>query len=422
MEPQHTYAVHAQKLGYSTVYMGKYLNQYGYGPADEVKVPAGWDHWLGLVGNSQYYNYSLVDGGVGRETKVQHFGDTYPEDYLPYVLKEHSLHFISTLPEPWLIVVAWPTPHAPFTPAPWAVDTMKDHHAPITANYNASDIYMQQKHWLLRQLLPMTKNTADKVDYYYRRRLEALKSVDEHVGLMVDKLDHLGRLEDTVIMYTSDNGFQFGQHRLSLDKRHLYENDIRVPFCIRGPGIPPNSQSSKIVANIDIAPTILDIIRSSSNSSASITLNAAKDSMDGSSIWKYVQGRGGNNDSFTNRHDLLITYHGEGQLPCGTATCPPVYGGILWMPDSFNNTYNCVRTYRGATDEDSIYCRFDDDENFVEFYDLNKNPYQLNNEYADLKDFERQRYEHRLNELMTCQGPTCRRRHHHVRGKEVTNS
>jgi N-acetylglucosamine-6-sulfatase len=405
MENEHTYAVDAKRAGYTTAYTGKYLNEYGFNHS--VDIPEGWDHWLGLIGNSHYYNCSLIEGGIGKPTKVVTYGDVYPDDYLPNIMQHQVLEWFSTLSEPWLIVMAWPTPHGPFTPAPWAAGTMSDYHPPITENYNASSLYMQQKHWLLRQLLPLTEDTADQVDKYYQMRLEALKSVDKHVGTMMQHLEQSGQVENSVIMYTSDNGFQFGQHRLSIDKRHLYENDIRVPFCIRGPGIPPNSTSDRIVANIDIAPSILDMVmvqQKSSTSSASVIKDSIT-TMDGSSFWKYVRGQP-DTGAFAKRHDLLITYHGEGQEPCGMANCPPPLDGIWWMPDSFNNTYHCVRTLR--TEEDSIYCRFEDDERYVEFYNLTKNPHQLDNDYADLETWQIQRYEHRLQELMNCQGATCR--------------
>jgi N-acetylglucosamine-6-sulfatase len=170
-----------------------------------------------------------------------------------------------------------------------------------------------------------------------------------------------------------------------MDKRHLYEHDIRVPFVIRGPSIPPNTTSKQLVSNIDIAPTIADIVQQED----------AKEGMDGISFLNYVQGK--SDEAFEKRRDLLITYHGEGNPNCGMSECPPTYDGIWWMPDSFNNTYNCVRT---LGDEDTIYCRFEDDQNFVEFYNLTENPYQLTNDYFDLEVWQRQKYEHRLEELL----------------------
>lgn len=389
IENEHTFAVHAKQAGYSTAYAGKYLNRYGEGKTKYI--PNGWDQWLGLVGNSVYYNYDLVH----KNKTVQHHGKEYSKDYLPDVLINHTLSWMDHMPEPWLMVVAWPTPHGPFTPADWAKDTMNGTKAPVTENYNASDTFQQQKHWLIRQLQPISNETATEVNKYYQMRLEALQSVDLHVEKLITKLHNNNQLNDTVIMYTSDNGFQFGQHRLAMDKRHLYENDIRVPFVIRGPNIPPNTTSTQLLANIDIAPTILDI-----------TQQPMDPTIDGVSFWQYVQGSSDGGKAFDKRRDLLISYHGEGYAECGGfATCPPEFSGVWWEPDSSNNTYNCLRTV--VEDENSIYCRFDDDQNFVEFYDLIRNPQQLDNNYFDLEVWQRQRYEHRLQELLDCKGISC---------------
>jgi N-acetylglucosamine-6-sulfatase len=381
-----TYAVHAQQAGYTTAYAGKYLNQYGYNGS--LDVPPGWNHWFGLVGNSVYYNYSVVESNQnGRSPKLHKYQDSYATDYLPDVLKNHTLKLLNDLPEPWLVVVAWPTPHAPFTAAPWAVGKLPDVKAPRTLNYNASRQYMQQKHWLLRQLQPLNATTAAQVDLYYQKRLEALLSVDEHVGLLMKKVEDV--LNHTLVLYTSDNGFQFGQHRLAIDKRHLYENDIRVPWVMRGPEIRRNHISSAIALNIDIAPTIVDIAKGS-----------VPKYMDGISLLPYLR-----DENNTTRRDFLVTYNGEGNIACGLANCP-MPQGVWWMPDSLNNTYHCVRTL--SEQENSIYCRFDDAENFVEYYNLTDNPWQLHNQFYELNAVEIQRYEQRLGELQTCQGPSCR--------------
>lgn len=232
-------------------------------------------------------------------------------------------------------------------------------------------------------------------------------------------------------------------------QRHLYENDIRVPFCVRGPGIRANATiSNKIVANVDIAPTILDVVLDGVASinrkenggkvddnanSETVQLNQkrlrrAMANMSGLSFWHFVTGIGVDgatntasanwqdaNDPFATRHDVLISYHGEGLSPCGMAECPPPYSDIWWMPDAFNNTYNCVRTVTEkptkvwsttngqdeGNGENSIYCRFQDDENFVEYYDLNTNPHQLSNDFLSLEEWQIQKYERRLQELLS---------------------
>jgi N-acetylglucosamine-6-sulfatase len=465
-EPHHTFAVHAQKAGYTTAFMGKYLNQYHFNESNgDTTVPPGWDYWLGLEYNSRYYNYTLVEQYPGLDKPVlERHRDVYPDDYLPLVMRNYTAQLLgdnntanattrSKLPplkEPWLLMVSWPTPHGPFTPEPWAKDSRSDLQAPRTPNYNTTNQYQLQKHWLIRQLQPISTNTSQHMDEYYHNRIEALLTIDEHVQEMVDTLQRNQQLDHTLIIYTSDNGFQvsaihwamekclilpipensshhlpqFGQHRLSIDKRHLYEHDIRVPLVVRGPGIPPNVTSRKIVANIDIAPTILNVIVADSWKDGSSLLlrnpwNDALQEMSGLSFWNYatkkrhqeeVDDDDDDDDPFAKRKDLLITYHGEGFAPCGLAECPPPFGDLWWMPDAWNNTYHCVRTILEkdesndsslSEEEDSIYCIFDDDEHFVEYYDLKDNPYQLNNDFGGLEPWQVQRYEKRLQELLT---------------------
>ena len=94
-------------------------------------------------------------------------------------------------------------------------------------------------------------------------RWETLLSVDDYVGQVVAMLKAAGQLDNTYFLYTSDHGFQLGQHRLPGDKRHLYEHDIRIPMVMRGPGIKAGSKLDKAVLNIDVAPTLVDIMTGS---------------------------------------------------------------------------------------------------------------------------------------------------------------
>lgn len=418
IEPYYTYAVEAQKAGYTTAYAGKYLNQYGILPTGHhdpnPRVPAGWDHWFGLVGNSRYYNYSVVaSNSNGTNTQIQAFGDRRDEDYLPHVLQNHTLQLLLTLPEPWLMVVAWPSPHAPFTPAAWALDHFQELTAPLTPNFNATDSSMQQKHWLLRQLPPITETEkSNSIDVAYHRRLETLLTVDDHVGRLHTLLASLGQWERTVALFTSDNGFQFGQHRLAIDKRHLYENDIRVPLIIKGLDQDPNEKMNTssgrwtrnatvtdLVVNVDLAPTIFDIVNNHDERNRQTATTLPLPSyMDGLSLLRP-----------TRREHFLVTYNGEADPRCGLADCPIPSPGHMWyMPDSFNNTYHCIRTLRQQQGENSIFCQFADTENFVEFYNLETNPHQLNNDFPSLLPDELKAYKKRLSVLLSCQGETCR--------------
>lgn len=97
------------------------------------------------------------------------------------------------------------------------------------------------------------------LDHYYRQRLRALQAVDELVEKLVLQLDAAGVLDETYIIYSSDNGFHVGQHRLPPGKECGYEEDIRVPLLIRGPGITKGFFEDSVTTHIDLAPTILKL-------------------------------------------------------------------------------------------------------------------------------------------------------------------
>lgn len=405
---QDTIGVFAQQAGYRTGYSGKYLNLYGY--QGDNRVPPGWEKWLGLVGNSVYYNYEVVTSNDGATSSRSKHGSDYNDDYLPDLVANHTLKIIrelttpsadssSPLP-PFLIVNAWPTPHAPFTPAPWAENLFNGSCAPRTPNWNASEESMQQKHWIMRQQSPIDTKAELRIDQVHQLRVEALQSVDQHIDQFVRLLKEQNALDNTIIIYTSDNGFQLGQHRLGGDKRHLYEQDVRVPFVVRGPDIPKNFTIDRIALNIDIAPTIYHVINDG---------RPLPDTMDGipflpipySADEDFVE-------RYTERTDFLISYHGEGFEPCGLIDCPPPPHDNFHTIDSFNNTFHCVRSLVALNQTDFTYCEFDDEENFAEYYNNLVDPWQLKNIVHDLSVKQRNRLRKRLRELKACRGESCR--------------
>ena len=402
--------VWAQEAGYKTGYSGKYLNNYGFDKDSEIEVPPGWNEWFGLVGNSVYYNYSLVesrDNGQpqtksesesksrARSYTVYTHGEDYSTDYLPNVLTRHSLNvmeeFLSSK-DPFLMVHAWPTPHQPFTPAPWATNKFSDLTAPRTPNFNASWASQSQKHWIMRQMQPINSTDLDLINDFYHSRVESLLSVDDHVRQFVELLDRHDQLDNTYILYTSDNGFQMGQHRLAYDKRHLYEHDLRVPFLLRGPAIPPNHTLKGhdcLALNIDIAPTILDMIQ-----------HPNPPILDGTSLLQCFK------STQSQRIDFLVSYFGEFQQPCELWWCPPgPKNGFSFPIDSRNNTYDCIRTW--SKSENSIFCVFELEQNFVEYYDLTIDPWQLNNTQSALSPSTRDHYMQRMKYLKSCKGLSC---------------
>ena len=410
-----SFAVHLQNAGYVTSYAGKYLNHYGLaggancsGPKDPscFRVPPGWSDWHGLQGNSRYYNGTVSDNGVPSE-----HGDSPLDDYLPDLFFNHTFRFLeaqvrrraSAEPfakkRPFLAVLATPSCHGPFTPSPIYAGRFSGASAPRTPNWNASQESVDAKQWLIRQQSPLDDDDAAGIDLSHNMRLETLLSVDDYVGKVVDLLEGAGELANTFVLYTSDHGFQLGQHRLPGDKRHLYEHDIRVPFFVRGPGVPLNVSIAQPVLSIDVAPTLVHL-----------GTGAVPDDMDGRSFLPLLVAAGGaagadSGDAPEWRSDFLVKYYGAGSPPCGLQKCPPP-ASHFHENDAYNNTFACVRSL--SAEDDSIYCEFSDDENFVEYYDHTADAWQLDNCAATAPPASIAHYKARLEQLRHCAGVECR--------------
>ncbi|XP_033752610.1 N-acetylglucosamine-6-sulfatase-like [Pecten maximus] len=384
--------LHSQ--GYTTFFAGKYLNRYGNKHAGGVKhVPPGWTHWNGLVGNSKYYNYSLSVDGVEEK-----HGDDYDKDYFTDVINRKATAFLNSAPHaPFFMMLATPSAHAPFTPAPQYRDHFSQVRAPRNGSFNK---HGSDKHWLIRQAItPMLDESVQYLDSIYRDRWRTLLSVDDMVENIVNLLTTKGLIDNTYIFFSSDNGYHVGQFSLPSDKRQLYQFDIHVPFMVRGPGITPGTTSQDLVTSIDLAPTFLEIAKIPPPSD-----------MDGLSLLPMLH-----SDKPTNTQDrkyLLIEHHGE-----HTDVIPgcPQYNdqnmanclSACVCEDSMNNTYSCI--LGGEEGQFYKYCRLDDDENFEEFYDLQVDPSELRNIAPVIKN-NVSFYDHvtrTLSHLIQCEGSWC---------------
>lgn len=105
----------------------------------------------------------------------------------------------------------------------------------------------------------LNETSVAYIDDYYRARLQALQGVDEIIEQVVNRLEDAGILDDTYIIYTSDNGFHLGQHRLPPGKECGFDEDIRVPFIVRGPRVSENVVENTVTTHIDLAPTFLKL-------------------------------------------------------------------------------------------------------------------------------------------------------------------
>lgn len=388
------FPIYLSKQKYQTFFAGKYLNQYGKKDAGDIDhVPPGWDQWNALVGNSQYYNYTLSVNG-----KPEPHGDSYEKDYLTDLILNRSLGFLDgrSPQHPFFIMLAPPAPHSPWTAAPQYQKEFNNVQAPRDGSFDKPG---KDKHWLLRQPVnPMPNSSLTYLDNAYRKRWQALLSVDDIVEKLVKKLDSINELNNTYIFYTSDNGYHTGQFSLPIDKRQLYEFDIRIPLLVRGPGIKPNQTIKAPVLNIDLASTFLDISG----------VNLSTVNMDGQSFLPQMAPSLRNG---TVRAFFLVEYTGEGS-PTHDPTCPKLGPGVSQCfpdcvcEDSFNNTYACVRTLDGK--QDLQYCEFADNESFVEVYNLTSDPHQLENIVKKVDPSVLQDMNQRLIKLQSCMGNSCR--------------
>jgi N-acetylglucosamine-6-sulfatase len=346
---QDNVATRLDGAGYRTALIGKYLNNY-----QGTAVPQGWDHWFGKF-NDQYFDYDVNDNGT-----IRHFG-TSDGDYATDVLRSNARHFIDTSVsqgKPFFAYVAPSTPHSPFVPAPRDEHAYEDEKAPRSPSFNEADV-SDKPPWI-RSLPRHEASQIADIDRRYEQRAEMLQALDDLVGGVVSKLKSAGELSDTYVFFTSDNGWHHGEHRIRQGKWRPYEEDIRMPLLVRGPGVAA-STTSKLALNTDFFPTFTDL--------AGIPTPGY---VDGRSLRPVLKG-----NSTTWRSAILL----EG-----------VSGQV--------HTYYGIRT----SSDSSKYVEYEG--GVRELYYLGADPYELSNEYDAAAPPAMLAL--RLQALKGCAGATCR--------------
>ena len=243
-------ALHA--AGYRTALIGKYLNGYP-GEESPAYVPPGWDEWASPVAGSPYaaYRYTLNENG-----KTVKYGSG-AEAYMTDVLAGKATAFVRSAAasgQPFFLYLATYAPHKPSTPARRHAALFPDLQAPRTPSFDEADV--RDKPDRVRRLPLLNASEIAAIDALYRKQIRSLQAVDEAVAALVKALQDTNQLANTYILFTSDNGFHMGQHRLEAGKYTPYESDVHVPFLVRGPGVPAGTVSSALTASVDLAPTI----------------------------------------------------------------------------------------------------------------------------------------------------------------------
>ena len=356
-DEQDNLATRLHAAGYKTALLGKYLNDY----RNTTVVPPGWDKWFAVFEPPvEYFNYDVNSNG-----QLRHFG-TGESDYLTDVLSRQTQQFISASVaqgKPFFAYVAPPAPHHPLTPAPRDEHTYDGLKAPRPPSFNEADV-SDKPPWI-RQLPRLSDRAKAEVNGRFEKRLETLQALDNLVEGVVNTLWDSGQLNNTYIVFTSDNGVFRGEHRLPAGKAEPYEEDVRVPLLIRGPDVQAGSTTNKLVLNTDYFPTFTDLagIRTPSY-------------VDGRSLKPILKGA----TPSTWRTAILLEYRHTRE---GGQT-PSYYG---------------IRTSDGMK-----YIEYKG--GFRELYNLNRDPYELANSYdatAPPKSLGK-----RLAALKSCSGDSCR--------------
>jgi N-acetylglucosamine-6-sulfatase len=368
LDHRNTLPVWLRAAGYYTAHVGKYLN--GYGRVNPREVPPGYDEWHGSVDPSTYrfYGYTLNENGTLR---------TYGRAYQTDLYARKAVQIINRrapLADPFFLWVAFLAPHnggpsepgdpagqATPVPAPRHKNDFASEPLPRPPGFNERDV--SDKPIGIRRRPRLTSERISAIRENYQQRLESLLAVDEAVSRIVAALRATRELGRTLVVFTSDNGFFHGEHRVPGGKVLLYEPSIRVPLIMRGPGIPAGRRLTQHVANTDLAPTLVDAADA-----------RAGRVMDGRSLFPLVR-----NPGLQLGRDLLIE-RGPGQ-----------------------GDFRAVRTPR------YLFAAYANGER--ELYDLARDPYQLQSRHASpsyravRRDLAR-----RLAWLRTCSGAACRTR------------
>lgn len=365
-----TLPVWLQRAGYATGHVGKYLNGYAFG------VPRGWNEWYtGMDPTTyRYFNYWLNENGIPRRYGRRE------RDYQTDVLTRKAVRFIekrSGSDQPFFLSLDYLAPHdqvggipkvtpaKPPVPAPRHAGAMADAELPADASFDEADVSDKPAH--VRNRPPLTDAQRAEVTTRYRARLESLLSVDEGVEQVVRALEAAGELENTYVLFVSDNGWMDGQHRYPSGKRAIYEPSMHLPLLMRGPGIQAGARTSALAANVDLAPTLLEL-----------TGAAADAEIDGQSLVPVLGAPGAEVDREI-LHELVRGSRGGG-----------------------DPSFTAVRSA-----DDLVYVEHATGER--ELYDLRADPFQLESRHDD-PDYASRREELavRLAELRTCRGESCR--------------
>jgi arylsulfatase A-like enzyme len=359
VQERDTLNVWLNRTGYHTTIIGKYMNGY-HGTKYQTYIPPGWGHFYGFQDLSFY----------GSRVNMNGPSKLFPKDvYQTDLIANLSLNWLENEWErkrPFFMFITPHAPHDPHTPAKKYQGTLAGLVQPPNPSFNLAVS--------LPGLADLKEQSAKKMDETFQQRAECLLSIDDMIGDIVDKLQQLNQLDKTYIMFTSDNGYHLGQHRLPGGKRLFFEHDINLPLIVRGPKIAKGGTIDNMVGNQDFASTIAELAGAKPTSGAPI--------VDGLSWAGLITGA---NTAWPRNAALSEGYQdAEGGVKC----C---------------GQYHALRIH--SSDTDALYVETGSGD--TAYFDNAADPNQCNNTISSLSSDKKADLAKRLAAIKSCKGLQC---------------
>ena len=389
-----TLGVWLQAAGYRTALIGKYLN--GYPFRDErTYIPPGWSEWYSPAKKNAYdgYDYVLNENGtlvIYPPTEVNYFTDVASRKAVDFIQRADADKV------PFFLYLAPFAPHLPATAANRHLELFPSITVPISPSFNEADVSDKPTNMSRNPLL--TDELISKNNQNYRQRILSLQAVDEMLVELVKVLEQTGQMDNTYIVFTSDNGFHLGQHRLVEGKGTFYEEDIVVPFIVRGPGVMEGRAVTDLLAgNVDIPITIADW--------AGVV---PPDFVEGRSIAPILAGGTVPLENGRKAY-LLEIYSQNSNSDVSAPSLQMAASAILELRAVFDLPSPSLKKLspimHGLRTNEYKYIEYND--GFVEFYDLINDPYELENIASTVGSAVIDHFSKWLQAFSNCSGSDC---------------
>lgn len=390
-----TVAVWLQRAGYRTALIGKYINWYPDG-AKPMHIPKGWTRWV--VPEEERLIHAKYGYRLNEDGRSVSYGYR-PEDYSTdvYVRKAHLFVEDAVDADEAFALFLWlPSPHSPEVPASRHAALFADARAPRLPSFPEHDT--RDKPAFMR-FLPLSRTEIEELDGSYRRRLQMLQSVDEALGSIRDLLAARGLTGRTYVVVSSDHGWHQGEHNQMPGKGRPYEEDIRLPLVVAGPGVPAGRTIKRLVSHADLAPTFA--------AWANATPGAQ---VDGRSFAGLLTAPDPTRVSWRKRLPIMRTIEGIEPAARWPAYTPEAgkRAGYACLEAVVPRTSSLWPEWRGLRSEHSTYVEHATGDREL-YHGPARDPYQLDNAFCRATPTFRADLARATATLATCRASACRR-------------